>query len=964
MSSPSQLLVCSVARSKQPFKIRIGRTCTKLCCTWGDVLCIMLWCAVCRMLCKNPDRRPSVQQLMALPALRPAMLEARARARELMPGVPLPPLLNPTPLTPQPLPGHCGLAGDQDVADGSEGSAGSASDQHGCDCSAGGGSETDSNRGSCRGDRRVAAGLAAAHAMDASELTELWKANFQQAQDEQLDTDTPKQPDGAQLAAPPQQQQEQECLDQQSGMSGSVQGRGAAPADAAGSSAGGMQDADSLAGCSPSSSSRSAVQGAVDSKGLPAGYSPRNAVGVIDGYKRIVTPKPAHVNQSGIKRTPSERVAAAIAAAGWGPSQPAAAAKATGRVTPDMCARLAPASALSKAPRSSNSSSRQVTPGTNTPGTVTPGTVTPPQGAGSEAGSQSQLSPASVTPRLPSSTTKQPPAAAAAAAAGPTPRQDSGHRQHAQQDGPRAHPGSAGGAASTHAPGSGQAGTPGSSTAAAAAKASPAARPLSAPRSSSVRRMSSGREGEGSGGGARPQRPAWGAGGMGVGRSCLTPGRQRPDQSPLLKAAKAQNAAAAAVAPASAEAAGPAADEAKAAAAAAAALTTRRRSHGQLSPMPNARHSAHGSGSPATEGESVARTGAPNTRQQQQQLELLQRLEEHKRRKQQKERRSSSKAPDAAAAGSVQVRDAVTPGQPAHGLPRSARHTTPGKLPQQQQLGAVPSAPCSSKPQHRHSDPAGKQLPPLALHKLHQADSSNTDRSTTSPQLSPIPLASPVYGQDRQEPFERSSSWTQDTAGRQSRHSAPGTCSTTLTAATAAAAAGGSAATCTSLAETPKAARRSSASSSSGAAEQQPQSRKLAPRQASRTPREQADAALAAAKASSTSSRRVSLGSTGRRSSSSTQVTSVCDSHLDRRSTSQEMQDAADAPAPAAPPSGMSSRQHSGLSTPQRDYQQQQREQQQQSMPQQVPQSAQEMVQHMELLESAMMVISGLVERR
>jgi hypothetical protein len=60
----------------------------------------------------------------------------------------------------------------------------------------------------------------------------------------------------------------------------------------------------------------------------------------------------------------------------------------------------------------------------------------------------------------------------------------------------------------------------------------------------------------------------------------------------------------------------------------------------------------------------------------------------------------------------------------------------------------------------------------------------------------------------------------------------------------------------------------------------------------------------------------------------------------------------------------MSSRQHSGLSTPQRDYQQQQREQQQQSMPQQVPQSAQEMVQHMELLESAMMVISGLVERR
>jgi hypothetical protein len=60
----------------------------------------------------------------------------------------------------------------------------------------------------------------------------------------------------------------------------------------------------------------------------------------------------------------------------------------------------------------------------------------------------------------------------------------------------------------------------------------------------------------------------------------------------------------------------------------------------------------------------------------------------------------------------------------------------------------------------------------------------------------------------------------------------------------------------------------------------------------------------------------------------------------------------------------MPSRQPSGLSTPQRDHQQQQREQQQQSAPQQVPQPDQGLVQRMELLESALMVISGLVERR
>ncbi|WIA34396.1 hypothetical protein OEZ86_012732 [Tetradesmus obliquus] len=50
------------------------------------------------MLCKNPERRPSVQDLMGLPVLRPTLLEARARAQQIMPGVKLPPLLDPTPL--------------------------------------------------------------------------------------------------------------------------------------------------------------------------------------------------------------------------------------------------------------------------------------------------------------------------------------------------------------------------------------------------------------------------------------------------------------------------------------------------------------------------------------------------------------------------------------------------------------------------------------------------------------------------------------------------------------------------------------------------------------------------------------------------------------------------------------------------------------------------------------------------
>lgn len=69
------------------------------------------------MLAKNPDRRPSVAQLMALPELRPAMLEARVRATQLMPGVTLPPLLEPTAFELDSYCGHPLLAESGGMAD-------------------------------------------------------------------------------------------------------------------------------------------------------------------------------------------------------------------------------------------------------------------------------------------------------------------------------------------------------------------------------------------------------------------------------------------------------------------------------------------------------------------------------------------------------------------------------------------------------------------------------------------------------------------------------------------------------------------------------------------------------------------------------------------------------------------------------------------------------------------------------
>lgn len=181
------------------------------------------------MLCKNPERRPSVQDLMGLPFLRPVMLEARARAHALMPDMQLPPLLEPTPFTPPPggplllTPrqqqrlGGPGLSGsgngmlDADDVEGVGGSHGSggdcSSDQISCSrgggasasggcghggssppsaaAAGGGGGAGGGSAGSVGGGWSKGGhggGLTAEAAVPASELAELWLATKQQQQ--------------------------------------------------------------------------------------------------------------------------------------------------------------------------------------------------------------------------------------------------------------------------------------------------------------------------------------------------------------------------------------------------------------------------------------------------------------------------------------------------------------------------------------------------------------------------------------------------------------------------------------------------------------------------------------------------------------------------------------------------------------------------------------------------------------
>jgi len=720
----------------------------------------------CRMLCKNPDRRPSVQQLMALPALRPAMLEARARARELMPTVPLPPLLDPTPLTPLPLLGQYRMSGCHDTAVDSECSAGSMNDQHGG--SAGGGSDAgSSSRISCRvGDRRSAPGLAAAQAIQASELSELWKANFSQVQQqEQLDTERPEQQCAAdaELAALQQQQEVQQCQ--------ATCGVHLSPGrlHPAGGHSSCSNSAATTGCCSPaeSSSSSPCPQGAKDGRGLCTGYSPRNASNVIDGYKRIMTPRPAAVHQPGIKRTPSERVAAAIAAAGGGQH---AAVKVTGRVTPDLCPRpLAGAGQLpSKAPRYSSSSKRS-----------TPGGLTPQQQTSSAEGSSQVSTPASASPRVPSSIAKERPAANGAGSLPPTGDSTRGSRRQPSCDGnlPRTASSSmhtphqpaltyagwqrpaAAEALVAAAPAAAEAAVVGA--AATAAVATPGAsvrartppRPLSAPRSCSSRRTSQDRDSQLSGAGAKQQqqqRPPWGSGG-GC-RSCITPGKQRPEQTPILKAGKAQNAPGVATAAAACSSGEPPAGGAEAGAA---DSRRHRRSHGQLSPVPSQQVSGGGVGCPATSSECASQHGAPEKQQGAQPFRASDGLAA------QAEVGSAPPAGDPQAAVGVGPKAAVlaalsdaAAAPPLHGQQRRASYACPASTPeqQQQQVGSeLPSR--GSSAQHRRSAPGMAGLPPLPLYKLQRG---------SMPEQEPLPMASPVHGKDG--PAASGRSWTSSTA--------------------------------------------------------------------------------------------------------------------------------------------------------------------------------------------------------
>uniref|UniRef100_A0A383WQD5 non-specific serine/threonine protein kinase n=1 Tax=Tetradesmus obliquus TaxID=3088 RepID=A0A383WQD5_TETOB len=228
------------------------------------------------MLCKNPERRPSVQDLMGLPVLRPTLLEARARAQQIVPGVKLPPLLDPTPLVR--LPRVCGgefaagldcsssslsSSADRDCLDAVRGRAG---DDDGCDNSWGG----------------------STGAVQESELSELWRLSSVQQ-------------DCKQLHALELQQQQQ-----QPGQEGQGQQ---------------LQEDEQAEECdsecmtdnhgSRCSSSRVSSSRASSMGGSLRAHSP---VGALDSCKRAQ--QRHNVRQPGIsRRSPAERVAAAIAAA-------------------------------------------------------------------------------------------------------------------------------------------------------------------------------------------------------------------------------------------------------------------------------------------------------------------------------------------------------------------------------------------------------------------------------------------------------------------------------------------------------------------------------------------------------------------------------------------------------------------------------------------------------------------------
>jgi hypothetical protein len=230
------------------------------------------------MLCKNPERRPSVQDLMGLPALRPSLQDARERAQQIMPGVKLPPLLDPTPLVRAPRGYGSEYAAGLDC-DGSELSSSADKD---CLDAVRGRAGVDEGCGNSWG--------GSTGAVQESELSELWRLNSGVQQDRK------------QLQALEQQQQQlgQEGLNQQQQQQQEMEQAEECDSDC-------MTDNHG----SRCSSSRISSSRASSMAGSLRAHSPP---GMLDSCKRAQ--QRHNVRQPGIsRRSPAERVAAAIAAA-------------------------------------------------------------------------------------------------------------------------------------------------------------------------------------------------------------------------------------------------------------------------------------------------------------------------------------------------------------------------------------------------------------------------------------------------------------------------------------------------------------------------------------------------------------------------------------------------------------------------------------------------------------------------
>lgn len=260
-----------------------------------------------RMLCKNPERRPSVQELMGLPQLRPALLEARQRAAALMPSLKLPPLLDPSPLMMRPR-----ITGDEGVATHSDASADASPDRECLDAVPAGVNE------GC--DSKWPAGALAAQAIQESELSELWRANSMQEQQWRQQQQ--------QVLEVPQQPEVQAELDSDCHL---IDNHGSR--------------------CSMSSRASSSLAGSLKA------HSPAGGPSALEASKR----GHQQVRQPGISRmSPAERVAAAIAAARASKASPAA-APATAPAAPDKQPAILPQPEVIAAPANTgiDSSSRR-----------------------------------------------------------------------------------------------------------------------------------------------------------------------------------------------------------------------------------------------------------------------------------------------------------------------------------------------------------------------------------------------------------------------------------------------------------------------------------------------------------------------------------------------------------------------------------------------------------------------------